>query len=74
MPESMRLGERYLEIIPRTIASWFGGEVENDGGGGDELTSQAATLLLNMVGEVLGQDLDHGLSGVCVKYLNLLLS
>ena len=42
--------------------------------GGDELTSQAATLLLNMVGEVLGQDLDHGLSGVCVKYLDLLLS
>ena len=38
------------------------------------LTSQAATLLLDMVGEVLGQDLDHGLSGVCVKYLDLLLS
>ena len=23
VPESMRLGERYLEIIPRTIASWY---------------------------------------------------
>ena len=65
MPESMRLGERYLEIIPRTIASWYGG---------GELTSQTATLLLHMVGEVLGQDLDHGLSGVGVKYLDLLLS
>ena len=64
MPESMRLGERYLEIIPRTIASWYG----------VELTSQAATLLLNVVGEVLGQDLDHGLSGVGVKYPNLPLS
>ena len=41
---------------------------------GGELTSQTATLLLHMVGEVLGQDLDHGLSGVCVKYLDLLLS
>ena len=41
---------------------------------GGELTSQTATLLLDVVGKVLGQDLDHGLSGVCVKYLDLLLS
>lgn len=40
---------------------------------GGELTSQTATLLLHMVGEVLGQDLDHGLSGVGVKYLLYLL-
>merc|ERR1719419_1544131 len=54
-----------LRLVPADLAD----NVEEIGG-----SSQTATLLLNMVGEVLGQDLDHGLGSKLVHGVVLVVS